>query len=179
MKISRSETHDRLEHFTGQSFDLGKTCQDIIDQRPYGEHPFYIFAHKREIGMDEKLAIFYDNPGMYSSLADVPTHRMIWQPRLTKPKAQINSMLFKAYPGSDVIKVIWLIPDPEVWEQFAKGKITENEAVSESIHLFKTDKEKLEAPEEDDLSDQQINNIYAEIGRDARRKKGKGETLLI
>ncbi|MEK6884299.1 MAG: hypothetical protein AABY22_32005, partial [Nanoarchaeota archaeon] len=47
--------------------------------------------------------------------------RLIWMPRLTKPRAETNSMLFKAYPGSDNIKVIWMIPAPEMWKQFQKG----------------------------------------------------------
>ena len=175
MKISRLDAHDRFEHFTRQSFDIGKTCQDMIDQRPFGDVPFYIFAHKREIGLDERMSIFtqdlHNSPRQFKSLADVPTARLIWQPRLTKPSAQSNSMLFKAYPGKDVLKVIWIIPAPELWDQYIKGNITENETVCESIHLFKTDKKKLETKEDDDLSDIKINAIYREISRNAQKEK--------
>jgi len=173
MKLDRLETHDRYEHFTKQSFDIGKSCQDLIDQRPFGNHPFYIFAHKREIGLDERVAIYnqdlMNNPRQFKTLAEVPNARLIWQPRLTKPKAQTNSMLYKAYPGSDVLKVIWMIPSRELWEQYTQGKMTENKTICESIYDFQNNKGKLEAPEDDDLSDQEIDKIYTEI---SMSKKG-------
>lgn len=153
MKINRLDAHDRLEHLTKQSFDIGECCQDLINQRPFGDHPFYIFAHAR-------------------TEEDGATKRLIWQPRLTKPKAQTNSMLFKAYPGTDVIKVIWMIPARELWGQYAKGKLTENKTVSESIHDFQNNREKLEEREEDDLPDHRIDEIYKNISKSAKQKTG-------
>jgi hypothetical protein len=144
LKIDRLDAHDRLVHFTKQSFDIAECCQNLINQRPFGEHPFYIFAHART-----------DDDGF--------TKRLIWQPRLTKPKSQTNSMLFKAYPGSDVIKVIWMIPARELWEQFEKGKLTENKTVWESIQAFQHNRKALEEPEVDDLTDEQIDAIYCNI----------------
>src|SRR5580692_5978557 len=133
MKINRLETHDRYEHFTKQSFDIGECCDEVIKNRPpeFGNRPFYIFAHTRT-----------DDDGV--------TQRLIWQPRLTRPLAQSNSMLFKAYPPGDVIKVIWMIPKPELWDNYGKGKICENKTVSESIDLFKTNKQLLERPDPED-----------------------------
>lgn len=152
MKINTLDAHDRLKHFTKQSFDIGECCQDLINKRPFGNHPFYIFAHART-----------DDDGV--------TKRMIWQPRLTKPKAQTNSMLFKGYPGTDTVKVIWIIPPRELWTQFEKGKLTENQTVYESVNMFDNDRAKLEAKEDDDLSDDQIDAIYKEIQTQAKRKK--------
>jgi hypothetical protein len=152
MKINILDAHDRLKHFTKQSFDIAECCQDLINKRPFGEHPFYIFAHART-----------DDDGV--------NKRLIWQPRLTKPKAQTNSMLFKAYPGTDVIKVIWMIPAKELWEQFEKDKLTENKTVCESIYNFQNYKERLEAKEPDDLSDAQIDAIYTEISASLSGKK--------
>jgi len=170
MKIDRLETHDRLEHFTSQSFDIAKTCQDIVNRRPFGDHPFYIFAHKRSLGMDERWDLFtrrmIENPN--ARFEEIETDRLIWQPRLTKPKAQENSMLFKAYPGTDLIRIIWMIPQRELWAQFEKGKMTENKTVWESIHSFMNNKEKLEEREEDDYSDEAINMIYCELSRKAQ-----------
>ena len=180
MKINRLDAHDRLQYFTNQSFDIGQTCQRMINERPFGEHEFYIFAHKREIGLDEREAIYIDDIRTalidlkyirkYESLCDVPTHRLIWQPRLTKPSAQENSMLFKAHPGYDTVKVIWMIPGRELWDSYAKGKMLENEVVVDSIHLFKTDPKKLEQKEEGDLPDHVIAKIYEEIKQKANRK---------
>jgi len=151
MKVDRLETHDRYEHFTRQSFSVGECCQHLINQRPFGDHPFYIFAHPRT-----------DDDGV--------TKRLIWQPRLTKPKAQTNSMLFKAYPGTDIVKVIWMIPMREMWGQYGKGLVCENKTVEDSIRDFMYHREKLELPEEDDLSDAEIDAIYRSI---AISKQGK------
>lgn len=144
MKVNILDAHDRYKHFTKQSFDIAECCQNLINQRPFGDHAFYIFAHART-----------DDDGVRK--------RLIWQPRLTKPKSQTNSMLFKVYPGSDVIKVIWMIPARELWEQFEKDKLTENKTVCESIDNFQNHKEKLEAKEDDDLSDAQIDAIYRDM----------------
>ena len=152
MKINLLDAHDRLSHLTKQGFDIGECCQDLIDKRPFGETPFYIFAHART-----------DDDGV--------TKRLIWQPRLTKPKAQTNSMLFKAYPGSDNIKVIWMIPARELWGQFAKGLIMQNKTVSESIDDFQNHREKLEAKEPDDLDDVRIEQIYENLKRAGKMKK--------
>ncbi len=151
MKVNILEAHDRYLHLKKQSFDISACCADLIKQRPFGNHPFYIFAHART-----------DDDGV--------NKRLIWQPRLTKPKAQSNSMLFKAYPGTDNIKVIWMIPDRNLWGQYKKGNVTENETVAQSIWDFRFNRNELEQPEKDDLSDIQIDSIYRDLGQQARRK---------
>jgi hypothetical protein len=159
VKIELLDAHDRLQQLnTQQSLDISECCQDLIRKRPFGNTPFYIFAHART---DE----------------DGTTKRLIWQPRLTKPKAQTNSMLFKGYPGSDEIKVLWMIPERSMWTQFEKGKLTESKVVMDSIYDFEHDRGKLEAPEDDDLTDEQINKIYESIGRGAKFEKS-GFSLL-
>lgn len=160
MKINRLDAHDRLQHLTRQGFDIAECCQDLINQRPFGDHPFYIFAHTR-------------------TEEDGATKRLIWQPRLTKPKAQSNSMLFKAYPGTDVIKVLWMIPAVELWGQFDKGLMLENRLVCDSIEDFKNNRNKLEAKEEDDMTDEQIDQIYKELSFNARRRKEKEESYAV
>jgi len=141
MKIKLLDAHDRLEHFKSKTFNIGETCQQMIDSRPFGEHNFYIFAHTR-------------------TADDGVTKRLIWQPRLTKPKAQTNSILIKAYVGTDNIKVIWMIPAEEMWAQYEKGKLCESDIIANSIHAYKHDRNKLESKEEDDLTDYQIDCIY-------------------
>lgn len=173
MKINRLDAHDRFEYFTKQGFDIGECCQNLIDQRPFGEHAFYIFAHARTIGHDEKFKLFLT--GRYKSFEQVPEKTIIWQPRLTKPPAQTNSMLFKGYPGSDNVKVIWIIPPVELWKQFQLGNMTENKTILESIHDYQHDRAKLEAKEPDDLSDTAIDLIYREIAKSARKLKQESE----
>ncbi len=80
-------------------------------------------------------------------------------------------MLFKAYPGTDIIKVIWMIPARELWGQYSKGKVTENKTVSESIETFKNNRNKLGEKEPDDMTDEQIDDIYKEISRNAAAKR--------
>jgi hypothetical protein len=151
MKINPHDAHDRYKHFTNQSFDIGECCQNLIDKRPFGNHPFYIFSHAR-------------------TADDGVTKILIWQPRLTRPKPQTNSMLFKCYPGSDNIKVIWMIPARELWNQYRKGIITENQTIANSIFDFQYNRIILEQNEDDDLSDDQIDAIYKEISLDAKKK---------
>lgn len=159
MKIEKLDAHDRLLNLQQkQSLDISECCQDLIKKRPFGNYPFYIFAHART-----------DDDGV--------TKRLIWQPRLTKPKAQTNSMLFKAYPFSDTIDVLWMIPERHLWSQYEKGKLTESQVVIESIEAFQNERGKLEAPDSDDLSDEQISKIYESIGRGAKFEKA-GYTLI-
>ena len=151
MKINILDAHDRLGHLQKQGLDISECCQDLVNKRPFGDVPFYIFAHART-----------EDDGV--------NKRLIWQPRLTKPKAQTNSMLFKAYPGTDAIKVIWMIPDRCMWEQYQRGNVTQSKIVAESIYDFIYDRDRLEAKEDDDLDDLQIDAIYQEIARDAAPK---------
>ena len=180
MKVNILDAHDRFKHVKDQGIDIGKNCQNLIDQRPFGNFPFYIYAHTKTIGLDEKIALFNKDlndhltiltPRKYKDLSDVPEKRLIWQPRLTKPLASPNTMLFKGYPGTDIVKIIWMLPQMELWEQYEKGKLTENEIVTESIYQYKNNIEKLNAKEEDDLDDKTINKIYEEIKFTTREKK--------
>lgn len=156
MKIDKLEAHDRYEDFTAKDKDqdIGECCQDLINKRPFGSYPFYIFAHTRT-----------DEDGV--------TKRLIWQPRLTKPKAQTNSMLFKAYPGSDVVKVMWMIPEREMWKQYSAENICNSAIVRESIYAFQYARHQLEEKEKDDLNDWEINSIYTSISQQAKKDKAK------
>lgn len=186
MKVNILDAHDRLLQFKKQSDYISKGCQDCIKSRPeeFGNYPFYIFSHKREIGVDERISIFnhdiyhsYKSPvylRKYGKLEDVPTHRLIWSPRLTKPKAQTNSMLFKYFPSLDQIKVIWILPQKELWDQYFKDNLTENEIVCQSINDFRNNIGKLEKDEDDDLNEEQCKQIYMQISCNASSKKLMG-----
>lgn len=160
MKVNILDAHDRHQKFVNENFSISECCQNLIDKRPFGDHAFYIFAHTRT-----------DDDGF--------TKRLIWQPRLTKPKAQSNSMLFKAYPGTDTIKIMWMIPDRDLWNQYAKGKVTENETIIQSIHDFLFNRKKIESREEDDLSDDKIDKIYKSMSIDMKQKKMFKQSSLV
>jgi hypothetical protein len=163
MQVNFLETHDRLLEFQKQSDLISKGCQDCIDNRPkeFGNHPFYIFAHKRTLGLDEM--------GNYVTDGKVMTHKMVWQSRLTKPYAQLNSMLFKYYPVDETIYVIWMIPEKELWEEYNQGKMTENKLVVDSIYFYKNNRKALETPMEDDLSEMEVELIYEEIVKNNKK----------
>lgn len=151
MKINRLETHDRLEHFIkDQSINIAQGATDCLKKNPLSlqlqdRSPYiYLFAHPR-------------------TADDGVTKKMYWQPRLTKPQAQTNSYLFRARSKSDLIEVCWLLPPEEMWGQYDKGNITENELVIWSIDQYKNNKHKLESREPDDLSDGLIKMIYKEL----------------
>lgn len=144
MKIDPLDAHDRLVYLNKtEALNIDECCQDLIKKRPFGNHPFYIFVHPRT-----------EDDGV--------NKRLIWQDRLTKPVAQTNSMLFKAYPGSDEVKILWIIPPREMWGQYKIGLLTASNVVSESIFSFQNDKEGLEMPEEDDPPPHIIQEIMFE-----------------
>ena len=98
MKVDRLETHDRLLHFKkDQALNIAQGAEDCLKRNPLSlaiqsRSPYvYLFAHPR-------------------TADDGFTKRMLWQPRLTRPKAQTNSYLFRAQSNSDVIEVCWLLP---------------------------------------------------------------------
>jgi hypothetical protein len=144
VKIDLLETHDRLLHFKkDQSANLfegvnecltkNKNCVDMQEHFPY----VYIFAHPR-------------------TAEDGVTKRMLWQPRLMKPKAQTNSFLFRVISKTDIVEIVWMLPPREMWDQYKKGQICENEDVMVSIENFVHHREALEAPHKDDWSEEKI-----------------------
>jgi hypothetical protein len=58
-----------------------------------------------------------------------------------------------------------------MWPTYQKDKMTESKVIIESIHAFEHRRKELEAKESEDLSDEQIDNIYTEICQEARSKR--------
>jgi|GEM_PF-495232 hypothetical protein len=165
MKIHRLETHDRLQHFVkDQSQNIFLGAEECLKQNPDSlaiqeKSPYvYIFAHPR-------------------TADDGVNKRMLWQPRLSIPKAQTNSYLFRAISNSDMVEVVWLIPPREMWPQYEKGKVTESNEVAWSIHQFKHNREELEKPHPDDMSEQKAFEILKSVLREGSQKKKKVEAI--
>lgn len=159
MKIERLETHDRyLELMKQQSLSLSQGAEDCLKRndlslRLQQSSPYiYIWAHPR-------------------TTEDGSAKRMLWQPRLKKPKAQTNSYLFRAKSNSDEIEVVWMIPPREMWPQYKKGYITESEVVNWSINQFQNNREELEKDNPEDLNDERIKSIYLAIAADIDEHK--------
>lgn len=178
MKIDRLETHDRLEELIkDQAINISDGASMCLKSNPLSlalqeKSPYvYLFAHPRTLGFDEKMSL-YSQTGDWSK---IPEKVMFWQPRLTKPKAQTNSYLFRAMSKSDNIEVCWLLPPEEMWPQYKKGNITEHELVMWSINQYTTNRIRLEEPEPDDLPEDRIKLIYkqvaSEIEQDIQRTR--------
>ena len=173
MKINRLETHDRLLHLKqDQSLNLSQGAEDCLKKnrlslglQQYSPY-VYLFAHPR-------------------TADDGITKRMIWQPRLTKPKFQENSYLFRAISHTDKMEICWLLPPRATWNQYKKGNVTEHEFVRWSIEQYKNPdlKKQMEAPFADDLADHLIKEIYTkvavEIDQEERMDKMYKKPLIL
>lgn len=158
MKISKLETHDRLEHFKKDQNDaileglqtclkLNPLSLALQDRSPY----IYIFAHPRTNEFGQKV--------------------MYWQPRLGKPRMETNSYLFRIRSHSDECEIMWMLPPKELWEQYEKGNITEHSLVKWSIDQYKSNKSQMENPEPDDIGDSLGLQILNEVQNILRQDK--------
>ena len=101
----------------------------------------------------------------------LPAIRFPRSPRLTKPKAQENSILVRCTPPKDELEIIWLLVDQGLESQSKKGNMTENEIVAVSTKLFKTDRGLLEKQEDGDVSEERAKEIYRQIAYNKANQK--------
>jgi len=145
LDINILDAHERMKQLEEDNSEgISDMVYKIRQQKMFGDVPYYIFAHKRtESGSPD---------------------RILWQPRLTKPKAQTNSMLFRVDPDiKEGVTIIWIIPPRELWPNYEKGKLMHNETVLESIDAFQNNRRRLEAPEKGDLPEDRVKAIYREL----------------
>lgn len=169
MKLNRLETHDRLEHLIkDQSDNVFKGAEVCLRSNPLSlaiqeKCPYvYIFAHTR-------------------TAEDGVNKRLLWQPRISKPKAQTNSYLFRAQSKTDFIEVVWILPERHLWNLYEKGKVTENELVCYSVDLFENNRAELEKPHPEDFSEERGKTILEKIIKEHKQelKKNKNDQGLI
>lgn len=164
MKLNRLETHDRLVHFVkDQSQTIWQGAEECLKKNPDSlrmqeKSPYiYVFAHPR-------------------TADDGVTKRLLWQPRLTRPKSQSNSYLFRAISKTDLIEVCWLIPPRELWKQFRKENLTNEPTVIWSIDQFIHNRKNLESPHPEDWNDEQVKNIWKSI-LETSKQQNEGVSL--
>lgn len=159
MKINRLETHDRLDHLQkDQAINLAQGAEDCLKKnalslalQQYSPY-IYIWAHPR-------------------TGEDGFTKRMLWQPRLSRPVPQTNSYLFRAKSNSDILEICWMIPPREMWDQYKKGNVTENEIVIWSINEFEHHRKRLEVSHPEDLPEERQRYIYQAIQTGMQTKR--------
>lgn len=170
MKLNLLETHDRLEHLLkDQSDNVFKGAEECLKLNPLSLaiqercSYVYIFAHART--SDDGLK-----------------KRLLWQPRISKPKAQTNSYLFRAQSKSDLIEVVWILPERHLWPQYERGKVTENELVNYSVDLFENNRNELEKPHPDDLTEERSKIIFQKILNEHKqevKRKNNSKGLIL
>ena len=174
MRIDRLETHDRLLHFQKQAELIYEGCMECIKNVPDEvKSPFYVFAHPRTVEKDEQESLVLSGTNI------VPNQRLIWMPRITKPDPQTNSYLFLAKKNSDIIRIIWMIPPREMWEQYAPGKMTHNQEIWTSIENFKKAKRKLSSPDKEGPTKKDEENFRKVIAEVARKRRMEKEAQKI
>ena len=180
MKLNRLETHDRLKHLIkDQSANIFQGAEDCLKKNPFSlaiqeRSPYlYIFAHPRTIQMDERIKLF--NTGRYKSFSEVPTTKLLWDPRLSIPEPQTNSYLFRAISKTDIIEVCWMIPPEEHWKQYKEGNVTESNWCAWSIIQFTHNRKSLENPHPEDfpieISSKIMQQVVDEKRQELRNKK--------
>lgn len=159
MKLDLFESHDRYQHLMNdQSINISQGAEDCLKQNPLSlalqrHSPYiYLFAHPR-------------------TADDGFRKRMLWQPRLGKPKAQTNSYLFRAQSNSDIVEICWMLPPREMWTEYRKGNVTESNYVAWSIKMFQEKRPILENPFPDDLSEDKIRGIYMVVAAEMDEEK--------
>ncbi len=151
MKLNRLETHDRYKHFINDQWEMvSKGAEQCLKENPDSlaiqqKCPYvYLFAHPR-------------------TADDGVTKRLLWQPRISRPKPQTNSYCFRAQSNTDLIEVCWLLPPNEMWDQYEEGMVAESNLVAWSIEQYRNNRDKLERPHPDDLPEERAKQIFREI----------------
>lgn len=182
MLINKLDAHDRLGYLHAtQASEIEKGLQDCIDSRPeaFAERHFYIHVHKRTIELDERIALLQQDikecllnsnlKRRWFKLEDVPATRIIYMPRATRPACTSNSMLFRCFPKDMLIEPIWIIPEVELWDNFTKGQLTQDDFIQKCINQYKADKKFFEQRDSLDYSDAELAAIRREIGQEAHK----------
>ena len=117
----------------------------MIEEKPFGKHPFYIFTF----------------PKRTDDLIGVKT--IYHQPRLTKPDPMPGTTLIKVNPNrEDEIRIIWILPGKESFNMYKKGKRFSDPIVYDSIQAYLKNPDLLTKPEPDDLTEDEIKDAYRE-----------------
>lgn len=122
-----------------------KCIQDLILSKPFGDRKFYIFSFVKRV---------HDSSGV---------KKMYHQPRLTRPEPIAGTTLMKVDPKCpDTAKIIWTLPNQENFGLYKYNKVFADPFVHECIDKFTKNPKQLMQPDPDDLTDDQIREIYKE-----------------
>lgn len=134
--------------------DYVKCIQDLIRKKPFGDHKFYIFSFIKRI-------------------CDVTGQKKMYhQPRLTRPDPLPGTTLIKVDPKvPESAIIVWTLPNQENFGLYKEGKMFADEFVYECIDRFLKNPNSMIKPDPEDLSDNQIREIYKGIRNGIKAKK--------
>lgn len=166
LKVGKFDTHDRYLNFIGVDHGITEFATKLIKEDPFQGNPFYLHVHART--MDE-----------------CGDRRLLWHCRLSKPAATPNSSLFKAYPGTDKIKVIWRIPDERYVDMFKQGTMFSDPDIIDYVFKYLYKKEDLEKAEPDDLPEEASKKLLLDYAirlkkqADLKRENEEGSSTAL
>ena len=142
--LSKNEALDSVQNWKENSEqDWVKCVQDLIQSKPFGDHKFYIFMFVKRVN---------DITG---------EKKMYHQPRLTKPEPVPGTTLLRVNPlYPEEATIIWTLPNQETFNLYKEGKMFADEFVSECIDKYLNNPRELMKPEEGDLPDKKIRELW-------------------
>lgn len=142
--LTKNEVMDNVEFFKQNSEDgYVKMVQKIINQKPFGNHKFYILQFVKRVD---------DTTGV---------KKMHHQARLTKPEPFPGSTLLRCDPTQpEHVTIVWTLPNQENFGMYKSGKMFADPFVHECVKKFLECPQELMKPEDGDLSDEKIREIY-------------------
>lgn len=142
--ISFSDVLDQTYEWKENSEKGWVDClHEIIAQKPFGNHKFYVF-------------MFLKNVEGITNVKKIYMH-----PRLTKPDPSPGSTLLKVNPlEPEEAIIIWTLPNIESFGMVDSGKIFSDPLVKKSVDDYLSNPEAMSQPEPDDLSEMEMREIY-------------------
>lgn len=152
--LTTSKIQDNIQFFKENS-EKGyvETIKKIIESDPFLGHKFYIQSFIKRVD---------DSTGV---------KKMIHHPRLTKPEPLPGHTLLRVDPKDpDSMKIMWTIPNQETFGLYKYKKAFGDRFVYECIQTYQKNPKQFMQPEPDDLSDDQIREIYKQMKQSAKPK---------
>lgn len=142
--ITKNKIMDNVQFFKENSEnDYVECIQSLIASKPFEEHKFYIFSFVKRV--DDVAGI----------------KKMYHQPRLTKPEPIPGSTLIRVDPKDpETALILWTLPNQENFNLYKYNKLFGDRFVDECVEKFKTNPMAMCEPEPDDLTEDQIRDIY-------------------
>lgn len=138
-----------------------RCIQNLIASKPFGDHKFYIFSFVKRVD---------DVSGV---------KKMYHQPRLTRPDPMPGTTLMKVDPRDpSTATIIWTLPNENNFGLYQSGKMFADPFVHECVQKFLKNPKEMIKPDPDDLTEDQIREIYVDLKMKALKKKKAKKTSV-